>query len=59
MAECDKSSQRGEHAVDHHPGLAEIVDRIAQVRERGTIQVALDLRVLGQKVEQRAYSRPM
>ena len=53
-----RSAQRGEHAVDHHARLAEVVGRVAQLRERGPVEVLVDLGVLGQQVEQRAPRIP-
>ena len=43
-----------EHAVDHDPGLAEVVRRVAELGQRVAVEVLADLRVLGQQVEQRA-----
>ena len=48
------SAQRGKDAVDHHAGLAEVVGGIAQPGQRGTVEMLVDLRVLGEQVEQRA-----
>ena len=42
-----------QHAVDHRAGLAEIIRRIAEFRERGAVEVLGDLRVLGEQIDQR------
>ena len=43
----------GQHAIDHHPCLAEVMGRVAQPRQRLAVEVPADLRVPGEQVEQR------
>src|SRR5436190_22672575 len=45
---CAKAS---EHPVDHNARLAEIIRRVAQLRELGPIQVLRDLLVFGEQVQ--------
>ncbi len=40
---CRDSAQRGQHAVDHHAGLAEVVGRVAQPRQRRPVEMRADL----------------
>ena len=49
---CSANGGR-EHPIDHDAGLAEVVRRVAQPRERGAVEMAADLRMRGEELEQR------
>jgi len=40
-----------QHPIDHGAGLAEVIRRIAEPRERGAVEVLGDFRVVGEQIE--------
>jgi hypothetical protein len=40
-----------QHPIDHRAGLAEVIRRIAEPRERGAVEVLGDFRVVGEQIE--------
>ena len=47
------SPQRSQHPVDHHSRLPKVVRRIAEAGKRCPVKVPVDLRMLGEQIEQR------
>src|SRR5205814_264824 len=50
---CGGSAARGQHAVDHHAGLAEVAGRVAHGVELRASDMLVDLGVRGEDLDQR------